>query len=275
MPDMQLYFDKATGLLVKTRYPVIDADNDQEVMQEVYYSKFELFDPAAEPLQQLQTAKLDLTGPALLRFLSERIPDKEERGKIQLLIAELGRTSYAAREKASAGLQKFGAKAAAFLQDALKSDDREVVRRAEKLLDQVGSSNEPAWSAAVVRLLAVRRPQGSAEALLAYYPWACDDTAGKETLFALTNLVEVDARAKGAIEAALRDPDAKKRGAAEMVLGKDGGKFLKEPGRRVVLEGIRFARVARIYRSGQLHFEMETFDHQFYNRFDDSTFARP
>jgi hypothetical protein len=275
MPDMQLWFDKGTGLLVKTRYPVIDADNEQEVMQEVYYSKFELFDPAAQPLQELQTAKADVTGPGLLKFLSDRIPDKEERIKIQLLIAELGRTSYAAREKASAGLQKLGAKAAAYLRLALKSDDGEVVRRAEKLLEQVASSHELAWLAAVVRLLAVRRPPGTAEALLAYYPWACDDAADRETLFALTSLVEVDAKAKGVVETALGDADLKKRAAAEMVLGKDGGKFLKQPGRRVVLEGIRFARVARIFRSGQLHFEMETFDHQFYNRFDDSLFARP
>jgi hypothetical protein len=275
MPDMQLYFDKDTGFLVKTRYLVIDQDTDQEVVQEVYYSKFEIFDPAAEPLEILNAAKVSSANDALLKFLEERIPDKEERLKIQLQLPELGRASYAARQRASAALQKFGPKAAAYLREAAKSEDREVVRRAEQLLDQIGQTNEPAWTAAVVRLLAVRRPEGTAAALLKYYPWACDETVAKETLYALTALVEVDPAAKAVVKAALKDPEPRQPEAATMVLGKDGGAFLKEPGRRVLLEGIRFARVARIFRSGKLNFEMETFDHQFFNRFDDSMFARP
>ena len=275
MPDMDLFFDKTTGFLVKTRYSVLDADTDQEVMQEVYYSKFDLFDPAAEPLRILQETRIDTTGPGLLTWLSGRIPDKEERSKIQVQVAELGRTSFAARQKASAALQKFGPKAAAYVRAALKSDDPEVVRRAEQLQDQLQQSKEPALATAVVRLLAVRRPAGTTTALLAYYPWACDEGTAREVLFALASLVELEPKVRPVLEAALQDVDAKARDAAAKVLGKDGDAFLKEPGRRLVLEGIRFARVARIFRGGRLHFEIETFDHEFFNRLGDSLFVRP
>jgi hypothetical protein len=275
MPDMSLYFDKTTGLLVKTDYSVLDADIDQEVMQEVYYSKFDLLDPAAESLQVLQETRIDTAGQGLLAWLSGRIPDKEERSTIQLQVAELGRTSFAARQKASAALLKFGPKAAAYVRAALKSDDPEVVRRAEQLQDQLSQSKEPGLATAVIRLLAIRRPPGTTAALLAYYPWACDEGTARKVLFALTSLAELEPKAKPVLEAALQDADAKTRDAAFKVLGKDGGTFLKEPGRRLILEGIRFARVARIFRGGRLHFEIETFDHQFYNRLDDSIFVRP
>jgi hypothetical protein len=274
MPNIDLYFDKADGLLAKTTYLTFD-DTMQEVRQDAYYSKYDEFDPAAEPLAILETAKLDTAAPALLKFLTERIPTAQERVKIQVLIVELGRTSYVARQKASATLEKFGAKAAAYLREAFKSDDPESVRRVEKLMEQIGQSEEPALCSAVARLLAVRRPAGAAAALLAYCPWACDDATSREVLSALTALAEIDSSSKVLLEAVLKDDDVKKRDVAAKVLGKDGGAFLKEPGRRVVLEGVRFARQARIFRSGKLNFEIETSDHQFFNRFDASVFARP
>src|SRR5205823_7047039 len=186
----------------------------------------------------LQAAKLTVDGPTLLEFLQQRIPSGKERQQIELLLPELGQLSFKARQKASAELQKFGARAAGYLHQAAKSDDSEVARRAEQLLDKLQQSGEPALAAAVVRLLAVRRPPGAAQTLLAYYPWACDETVGKEVLYALVTLVERDPAAKQAVEAHVKDADPQKRSAATRVLGLDGGAFLKEPGRRVLVEGI-------------------------------------
>src|SRR5205814_9956478 len=112
------------------------------------------------------------------------------------------------------------------------SDDTEVARRAGQLLDKIAQQRATPLTAAVVRLLAVRRPAGTAKVLLAYYPWACDEATGKEVLYALATLVEVDPTAKKTVEAALNADEPRTRTAAACVLGGDGGAFLKQPGRR-------------------------------------------
>src|SRR5439155_15585936 len=194
-----------------------------------HYRTPEPFDPAAEPLAALEKAKRETSDAALFQFLAERIPSNKEREKIALLLPELGQVSFAARERATAALRQFGVKAAAPLRQAADSDDSEVVRRATQLLEKIAQDPAMACTTAVVRLLAVRRPAGTAAALLAYYPWACDEATGKEVLYALAAVVEGDAAAKKVVEAALDDADPRVRTAASCVLGTDGGVFLKQP----------------------------------------------
>jgi hypothetical protein len=275
MPDISLFFDKNSGFLIKTAYRHMDVHTNQEFLQEVYYSRFEPFDPAAEAVKTLTAAKRSSDGPDLIKSLRQRVPDKEDRERMEVLIAELGRTSYSARQKASAALQKYGARAAGQLRLALKSQDREVVRRAEQLLDQIAQNQEAVLATAVVRLLAVRKPAGAVEALLTYLPWACDDAVAKEVQYALAAIVEQDAKARAVVEASLKRADLQERAALEAVLGRDGGVFLKQPWRRVIVEGVHIARVAQVYRDGKPYLDLETFDHQFYNCFDDALFARP
>src|SRR5207245_10882007 len=110
---------------------------------------------------------------ARFRSLAHRITTTNEREKIDLLRPELGQVAFAARGRATAALRQFGVKAAAPLRQAADSDDSEVVRRATQLLEKIAQDPAMACTTAVVRLLAVRRPEGTAAALLAYYPWAC------------------------------------------------------------------------------------------------------
>jgi hypothetical protein len=275
MPDIQLFFDKASGLLIKTAYRLNDLDTNKEFLQEVYYGNFVQFDPAAEPLAVLQAAKRDADGPALLRLLQDRIPTKDERERIDLLILELGRASFSVREKASGALKTFGPKAAGQLRGAVKSDDKEIARRATVLLDQLSQGDEPGLARAVVRLLAVRKPAGAAAALLAYLPWACDETTAREAQAALVSVIDGDAKARAAVEEALKDDDPQRRTVAGGVLGQDGGAFLKQPWRRVVLQGLRLPLTVQVYRDGKLYLDMEAFGHEYFNRFDDALFARP
>jgi hypothetical protein len=275
MPDVELSFARSSGFLIKSAYVAIDVNSDKEVFQEIYYSNFELFDPAAEPLAVLQAAKADIAPAALLKFLKERVPTDKERVQIEALVPELGRTSYSARQKASAALEKYGAKAAAALRQAAKGEDQEAARRAEQLLEKITQGDEPKLATAAVRLLAVLRPAGTAEALLAYYPSACDDAVANEVLYALVTVVEADVDAKLVVRAALKDADPRKQFAAEAVLGRDGGTFLKLPGRRIVVEGLRFARSARLFRGGQPYADLDTTDHAFFNRLDESLFNPP
>ncbi|HYV35490.1 MAG TPA: hypothetical protein VE988_07290 [Gemmataceae bacterium] len=274
-PDIDLFFDKGTGHLVKTAYQMID-ETEKQYYREAYYSRFEEHNPAVEPLKLLKSAKLSVENADLLTFLKDRIPTKDEQEKIDLLIVELGRAAYAAREKASAALRKFGPKAAGALRVALKSNDPEVARRAQLLVDEIAAyGGEAGLVTAVVRLLAVRRPPGTAEALLTYLPRACDDSVLKELKFALASVVEVDKKARAAVEAAMKDADPQCKEAARVVLGDDDGAFLKQPWRRMVIEGITLPMMAQVYRDGHLYLSIETLEMQFYNGFDDALFAKP
>jgi hypothetical protein len=153
--DVALYFDKATGLLIKAAYRTTDVNTNQEMFQEVYYSDFHKHDPGVETLQAHKQAT---DNAALLKFLRERIPTKAEREQIAHLIGKLGDVKFAIRQKATVELQKLGYKAAPQLRQASASSDLEVVRRAEQLLETLAKGQEMGLTTAVVRVLAGRHP---------------------------------------------------------------------------------------------------------------------
>jgi hypothetical protein len=273
--DVDLYFDKTRGLLIKSAYHVVDFNTNQDTFQEVYYSNFQVCDPMAADLQTLQSQKQATDHAALLKFLQDRIPTRQESEQIAISIDKLGDVKFATRQKASTELQKWGSKAAAQLRKLLTHDDREVARRAEQLLDTLAKGSEPALTAAVLRVLALRHPEDTVEAFLSYLPWACDETAAREVLNALVVINEAAPKPHPVLLATLMGADAVKRNAAAAVLGKDGGAFLKQPGRRLLIKGLVFAQHVTIYRDGKLYLEYDSYDQQFYNRFDDSLFGRP
>jgi hypothetical protein len=273
-PDVSLYFDKATGLLLKSANRVTEPNTDKEVLQEVYYSDYRLYDPALADEQMLHDAKVGVTVPALLAFLRKQSPDAKEQLEIKDLVAKLGHKSFSVRQKATVALQAIGARAAPLLRLAARDKDLEMSRRAEQLLEKIGRNAEQALSAAVVRLLAARRPAGAAEALLDYFPWAPDDAVAREVQGALVTLA-ADPREKAALEKALASRDGQRRAAATAALGKDGGKFLEQPWRRLPVSGVRLPMRSALYREGQHFMDLETTEVHFYNRLDDSLFTRP
>jgi hypothetical protein len=283
--DTFLYFDKNSGLLVKSAYRMADFSTGQEVLQEVFYSDYRALNPIALELRTLEARKQSADGAALLALLRARIPTGTECEEIARLVAKLGHVKFASRQKAMTELQRFGAKAAAQLREAAKSDDPEVARRAEQLLEALAKGQESAGQQtsgpeaplviAALRVLAMRRPAEAVETILAYLPWACDDLVGREALNALDALNEAEGKPHPALLEALKDPDALKRSAAAAVLGKDGGAYHKQPWRRLFIEGMVLAHHLTTYRDGKLYVDYEVTEYHLFNRFDDSVFARP
>ena len=58
-------------------------------------------------------------------------------------------------------------------------------------------------------------------------------------------------------------------------LGRDGGAFEKQPGRRLLLSGIKHPMKVIGYRDGKKILEWEVTELQYFNKLDDSVFARP
>src|SRR5262249_30712094 len=141
-----------------------------------------------------------------------------DRSRITALIAALGDDSYDVREKASAELVTLGPPAAPLLRQATKDADIEIVRRAEKCLRRIDQHTGPAVTAAAAHLLAVRRPAGAVEALLAYVPFADDDTVADALRSALASLAAHHGKADTVLLDAVVDKVPARRAAAAAAL---------------------------------------------------------
>jgi hypothetical protein len=175
-------------------------------------------DTSKEDEKTLRAANLGTDEPALLDFFRRRTLADADRKRIEALVARLGDDSYEVREKAAADLVALGPSATPLLHQATRSDDIEVVRRAEKCLQQIEKTSGTVVTAAAARLLAVRKPAGAAEALFAFLPFADDDVAADAVRDALAALALRDGKPDRAVVEALEDKAPVRRAAAAAAL---------------------------------------------------------
>jgi hypothetical protein len=149
-----------------------------------------------------------------------------------------------------------------------------VARRARLCLQHIKTATSPEVLGAAIEVLALRRPAGAVEALLGYVP-AADRETGREVRAALAELVRAAGKPDPALLRALEDGEPARRAAAVAVLGKDGGAWLKEPGRRLYFQPPLHAMKTIAHRDGKLYMELETHDVQNFNAFEEKVFARP
>ncbi|HEV3203933.1 MAG TPA: HEAT repeat domain-containing protein, partial [Gemmataceae bacterium] len=173
--------------------------------------------------QTLKAVGIGTTDEALIEFFQKRTLNDADREKLKLLIKELGDDSFEVRETASAKLSALGTAAESMLKTAMeKSDDVEVIRRAEDCLKQIKRGAGAAVPAAAARLLARRKPPQAAEVLLGYLPNSENGTVTEEIRKALVALAKNDGKPNAALLAALADKSAIKRLAAAEALSKAG-----------------------------------------------------
>jgi HEAT repeat protein len=195
-----------------------------------------------------------LDGRNLLQMYLRRTPSDADRERMLALVHELGDDDFNVREQASARLRAMGPLALSVLRQGVKDTDPEVVQRAQIckeqidkgwqwqmragaaeaiclglthrlmlpiLLNQVqGIEKNP--SAAIpnsaARLIALRRPAGAIEGLLAYLPFAEDDLEVDEIQNALTAIAFQAPSADTALIRALDDKVAIRRAVAGVAL---------------------------------------------------------
>jgi hypothetical protein len=178
---------------------------------------------AREDQKTLTAAQVGTGDKELLDYFRKASQAGADQGKIRALIAQLGDDAFDVREKASAGLLAIGQPARAALEQAAKSPDPEVARRAEECLHLLQHGAGAAVPAAAARQLARRRPAGATEALLAYLPYADNQLVEDEVRAALAALAVRDGRPDTDLVAALSDTDPLRRGAAVQALAGTSG----------------------------------------------------
>src|SRR5581483_2811646 len=130
---------------------------------------------------------------------------------------------FAVRESAGGHLLAFGRLALPRLREAVKERDVEVSRRAKLLIECLETGPDVRLPVGALRLLAVRKPAGAVEALLAYLPFAEDEEREEEVRKSLIVLALRDGHLDPALLRGLKDAEAKVRAVAAEALIEGGG----------------------------------------------------
>jgi hypothetical protein len=274
--DVTLYFDPATGYPRRVEYREKSAAPGKEVPTAVVFDDYRAVEPAAAEERALKSAKVATDAAGLLAFLRGQVRSEADREKVRALVKRLGDDSFEEREKATKELIGLGAAARPELRRAEKGADPEVATRARRCLGKIAETAGPdGLLTAALRVVALQRPPGAAEVLLALAPTLTDEADARELRNVLAAVALRDGKSDPAVEKALEDADAARRAAAAAALGKDGGAFDKEPGRRLFLAGLKRAMKATYYQDGEKQLVLEVTEVELYNRFEDKLFARP
>jgi len=181
-------------------------------------------DDGAEQIKILKEAGLAADGPGLIKYFQTRTPSPGEQARYAELVRALGDKRFPVREKATRDLIAIGEPALPILKQALKDGDLEMTRRAGGCIRAIERVPFATVTAAAAHLLTRRRPDGAAEVLLAYLPFADWDAVGDNLLEAL-QVVGLKGKAPKVtplpcIVAAIKDKELRRRAAAAHVLGR-------------------------------------------------------
>jgi HEAT repeat protein len=162
---------------------------------------------------------LDTEGPGLLEEVKKRTLTEDLHKKTLGLIENLADDSFEVRQGAEEQLRKMGAVIKPLLKQALKHEDLEVRTRVGKCLAALEKEKAPPLSAVTAKLIALRKPKGAAEALLAYVPFQEDDEAVQEQIQKALNAVAYEGgKANLLVVKALADKSPFRRAAAAEAL---------------------------------------------------------
>lgn len=177
----------------------------------------------------------DNDGTALLKELEKRIPTGPVIARVEALISKLGDDNFDVREEAEAELKKMGPRIRPLLKAALSDRDLEVRKRSQQIVTAMKMDSNTLLSPTVPRLLAIRKPKGAVEALLAYLPFAGDESLLDELQNALNAVAYPDGKAHPDVVKALTDKRAARRAAAAIALC-HGARTEQRPAVRKLLE---------------------------------------
>jgi hypothetical protein len=174
----------------------------------------------AQEERLLRDAGIGVDGPGLLAFFKDRTLSPEDVKRLSAAVRQLGDEDFAVREKASRDLVRAGRPALAVLRTAADDSDFEVSRRARACIEEIDNPGFAARGVAAARLLAVRKPPGAVETLLAFLPFADEESVEDAVLDTLLVLGMKDGRADAAVAAAATASERARRMAAAHVLGR-------------------------------------------------------
>ncbi|MCI0640079.1 MAG: PQQ-binding-like beta-propeller repeat protein [Gemmataceae bacterium] len=177
-------------------------------------------DTTPDDLRLLKEVGLGSDGPAMLEYFRKRTFPEANPEEMAALIEKLGDEDFGTRERAYDRLLVLGAGALVGIKEAEKAKDAEVSRRAFELKQRIEAKAEPAIQSATARLLAKLKPEGAADVLMAYLPYAADLTVTDDLCQALGSLAYKGKEVEPVLVKSLEDKLPIKRGAAAEALAR-------------------------------------------------------
>jgi hypothetical protein len=175
-------------------------------------------DVSAHDLKALRDVGLPGDGPSLLEYFRKQTVPVGDPKKIEMFIRDLGNEDFNTREQAYASLAAIGAAAATGLKQYEQDKDTELRKRVLDLKRRIDSKAEPAVQVAACHVIARTRPAGAADVLLAFLPFATDNSVVDEIAVTLANVAVVDGKVDPLLVKTLADKSPVKRGAAAEAL---------------------------------------------------------
>jgi hypothetical protein len=207
--------------------------------------------PTQADEKTLKDARLDVTGAALLELVRKRMPGEVNRDQVAVLVKQLGDANGEVCNKAAGELVKLGTAAVPLLHAASRDvDDLATAARAKQCLDAIQNNGV---MAACVRLLAERNPEGTAEALLAYLPFADDEQLANEVVQSLAAVCFRGGQPHPALLSALEDPVPLRRATAAEVLCRHGGESQRPLVRRLLRDPKAHVRMRTALALAEFH----------------------
>jgi HEAT repeat protein len=161
-------------------------------------------------------------GPELLQAFRGKVVTPEALARMRALVRRLGDGQYPVRAAAAADLASLGRTALPVLREATRDPDAEIARQAAAVIQRIEQEPSDALPATAARMVALRKPAGAAEVLLAYLPFAEGEDDALEVEAALAAVAVRDGKPERAVLAALSDPSAPRRAAAADALCRSG-----------------------------------------------------
>lgn len=163
-------------------------------------------------------------GPTLLDEFRKRTVSDLDGEKILTLIRQLGDESETIRDQASSHLLALGKSAAPLLRQATGDSNPRISAYAAKCLAVVEKDQPNPLPIVTIRLLALRKPPGSLEALLAYLPFADNQAIASQVQNTLGTLAIRDGKPDPLLLQALSDKVGLRRLAAAELICQAGAK---------------------------------------------------
>lgn len=171
--------------------------------------------PEINPEQKvLKDLGLGTDGKSLLEYLRKQTYPEADPKQMDALIRQLGDDEFKTREAAYSKLIGLGKGAIVGLKQAEKDSDPEIKKRAEDLRKKLEAKVEPAIQVATARLISQMKPEGSAEVLIAFLPFAADLTVTDEVCKSLGSVTITGKGIDPAVIGALDEKLPIKRAAA-------------------------------------------------------------
>src|ERR1019366_2989819 len=181
-------------------------------------------DTFKDDLKIVQQSGMKGDGAELLKYFRDRTLKQPDPKAISALVKQLGDDDFVTREKAFTALVTLGTSALAGIKEGENNPDLEVRKRVADLKQRIDTNALPNLHAAMARVLAKLKPEGTADVLMAYLPFVSEPMVVDEICKTLGAVALTNGKVEPVLVKSLGDAIAIKRGAAAEALLRAGVK---------------------------------------------------